>query len=359
MEKRRLGRTGLMVSPLGYGGIKLGYMDQDTADEALNRCLDLGINLVDTARGYGDSEKKIARAIGHRRDEFYISSKAHDFTRDDMRRALETSLKELGVDKIDIYKCHNLKQMEGYETFCGPGGGLEALQEAKEEGLIDFIGLSSHRFLETMKRAINSGAFDVIMLVYNILNEELTDEEVIPLAKEKDVGVMVMKPLGGGFLAAPPPEMMLELGKQKKLYVTATEALQFILANDNVSIAVTGMERAEEVEENVRAAETFVGMSDEERKRLIEAAEALGKGFCRNCSYCQPCPQGIKIPVILREYGYYERYGLKEWAKARYSMVEVTAEDCTECGECEEKCPYHIPIMERIREAHKVLSSSG
>jgi len=232
------------------------------------------------------------------------------------------------------------------------------LEEAREEGLIDFIGLSSHRFTETMKRAINSGRFDVIMLVYNILNEELTDEEVIPLAREKDVGVMVMKSLGGGFLATPPPEMMLELEKEKRVHISATEALQFVLANDAVSIAVVGMLRPQEVEENVRAAETFAGMSDEEKSRLVEAALALGKGFCRNCGYCLPCPQGIKIPVILREFGYFQRYGLKEWAKARYSMVEATAEDCIECGECEEKCPYDIAIMEQIREAHKALSAA-
>jgi len=358
MEKRRLGRTGLMVSPIGCGGIGLRQVDQDTADEVLNKCLDSGLNLVDTARGYRDSESKIGRAIGHRRNEFYLSSKAHDTTRDEMRRDIDTSLKELGVDKIDIYKCHNLRKMEVYEKIMGPGGAMEALEEAREEGLIDFIGLSSHRFTETMKRAINSGRFDVIMLVYNILNEELTDEEVIPLAREKDVGVMVMKSLGGGFLATPPPEMMLELEKEKRVHISATEALQFVLANDAVSIAVVGMLRPQEVEENVRAAETFAGMSEEEKSRLVEAALALGKGFCRNCGYCLPCPQGIKIPVILREFGYFQRYGLKEWAKARYSMVEATAEDCIECGECEEKCPYDIAIMEQIREAHKALSAA-
>ncbi len=352
MEKRRLGKTGLMTSIIGFGGIKLPIVEQDDATKLLNKALDMGINFVDTARGYGDSEEKIGIAISHRRDEFFISTKTPAITAEEMKREIETSLKNLRTDKIDLYLCHNLRFPEKYETIMGDDGALKALQEAKSQGMIDHIGFSSHRFHETMKAGILSNEFEAIMLSYNILNDELVDEEILPLAKENDLGVIIMKPLAGGALVSVPPDMKLA----EDAVINAAQALRFVLANDNVTLAIPGMTNIRELEENVAAGEAFQALTKEEKSKLVKAAEILGRDFCRGCGYCQPCPQEIRIPIILRHLGYYTRYGMKDWAKGRYSMVEVKADNCVECGECEEKCPYDLPIIEKLKEAHALLT---
>ena len=353
MQKRHLGRTGLEVSVIGFGGIKLSLIAQDEADEVLNRALDLGIDFFDTARGYKDSENRIGAAIGHRREEFVLCSRAAPGDAEEMQRAVEASLSALGTEWIDIYQFHNMRRPEQYELVMRRGGGLEGLRKMQEQGLIRHIGFSSHRYLDTMKQAIRSGEFDVITVAYNILNDEMVDEEVLPLARECDVGVEVMKPLAGGTLAAPPED--LQFAPEQP--ISAFQALRFVLANDAVTAAIPGMAKISELEENVRAGEGIQALSATERQELVRAGEAVGREFCRNCWYCQPCPEGILIPNILRQLGYHKRYGLEEWAAGRYSMLEIKPTACTECGECEEKCPYDLPIREMLKESAALFES--
>ena len=153
-------------------------------------------------------------------------------------------------------------------------------------------------------------------------------------------------------MASPPPE----LRTKTKVPITAEQALRFVLANDAVSVAIPGMMNLREVEENARVGQTFQFMTEAEKEELIKAVEGLGGEFCRGCGYCQPCSQGIRIPIILRQLNYYKLYGLVEWAKGRYKMVEVKADACVECGQCKEKCPYNLDIPELLKEAHRTLS---
>ncbi|MBS7625365.1 aldo/keto reductase [Candidatus Bathyarchaeota archaeon] len=352
MIKRRLGRTNLMVSIIGFGAIKLPQVDLETSTKVLNRALDLGMNFIDTARSYGDSEEKIGFALSGRRDEFYLSTKTHALTYDDAVKDIERSLKSLRTDYIDIYMCHNPNHPSKFEKVMSPNGPLKALKEAKSKGIIGHIGFSCHRYHETMEKGIRSGEFDVIMIAYNLLNDELLDERILSLAKEMDVGVIAMKPLAGGFLAAPPAA----LANKSKIPINAETALRFILSNDAIATAIPGMMRVEEVEENARIGENFLSMSEEEKRMLMEVAGSLGKEFCRGCGYCQPCPQGILIPIILRHLTYYKYYDMREWAKGRYRMVEVKADSCLKCGQCVEKCPYNLNIPEMLAEAHHLLS---
>lgn len=353
MLRRRLGKTNLMVSIIGFGAIKLPLIDRETSSKILNRALDLGVNFIDTARAYGDSEEKIGSAISSRRDEFYISTKSGALTYEDMKRDIEISLKNLRTDYIDLYLCHNLRYPNDYDRVMGPGGAMDALKEAKKEGVIGHIGFSCHRFHETMERGIKSGEFEAIMVSYNMLDDESVGDRILPLAKKMDVGVIAMKPLAGGFLASPPQEFTKRIG----IPINAETALKFILSNDAVATAIPGMMRMDEVEENTRVGVNFTYMSSEDLKKIREAAESISGGFCRGCGYCQPCPQGVRIPVILRQLAYYNNYGLTEWAKWRYKMVEVKADSCVQCGQCVEKCPYGLNIPEMLKEAHMLLSS--
>ncbi|MEM2938921.1 MAG: aldo/keto reductase [Candidatus Bathyarchaeia archaeon] len=353
MLKRRLGKTNLMVSVIGFGAIKLPLIDRETSSRILNRALNLGINFIDTARAYGDSEEKIGLAISNRRDEFYISTKSGALTYEDMKKDVEVSLKSLRTDYIDLYLCHNLRYHDDYDRAMSSGGAMEALKEAKREGIIGHVGFSCHRFHETMERGIRSGMFEAIMVSYNMLDDESVGERILPLAKESDVGVIAMKPLAGGFLASPPQDLVKRAG----IPINAETALKFIISNDAVTTAIPGMMRMEEVEENARIGENFTYISGEELKMVREAAKLISEGFCRGCGYCQPCPQEVRIPVILRQLAYYKNYGLTEWAKWRYKMVEVKADSCIQCGQCVEKCPYGLNIPEMLREAHMLLSS--
>lgn len=352
MLKRRLGRTELMVSAIGFGGIKLPMVDRKTSTEILNKALDLGINFFDTARGYGDSEEKIGEAISHRREDFYLSTKSGATTAEEMEKDIEKSLSNLKTDHIDLYLCHNLRLPEKYDVAMGPGGAMEALKKAKDEGTISNIGFSCHRFHETMEKGIRSGEFEALMVSYNVLNDELVDETILPLAKKMDLGTIAMKPLAGGTLATLPPE----LKEKTKIPITATQALRFVLANDAICVAIPGMTNLYEVEENAKVGENFQVMTKAEKRELIKAAEVLGKDFCRGCGYCQPCPEGIRVPIILRHLGYYKHYGLINWAKGRYSMIEVKADKCVECGACKKKCPYGLDVPALLKEAHKLLS---
>lgn len=354
MQKRKLGKTDLQVSVIGFGCIKFSGMSQKEVADSLNLALDSGLNFFDTARNYGDSEEKIGKAIADRRDQYYISTKKGIVPKEEMRKAIETSLRSLRTDVIDLYGIHTiaLKGRQGFEQVMAAGGGLEALEEAKEEGKIKHIYFSCHRDHEIMRDSITSGRFEACMLAYNALNDELVDEKVLPLASEHDIGVMLMKPLAGGALVTPPEAVSSE---QKKLF-SATQALRFVLANPHVTTACVGMESTSEVRENAAVGEKLVEMSKEEREEVIQLAESLSKDVCRGCGYCMPCSEGIPISIILRHEMYFTRFGMEAWARGRYRMVEVQADNCTDCGECEEKCPYNLPIREKLKAAHELLS---
>jgi len=355
MRKKPLGKTGLTVSEIGVGAIRFGSLSDDEVGQILSRAVEMGINLIDTARSYGESEARIGRVLGANRSKVILSSKSTARTADGMRRDLEASLKALRTDYIDIYKAHNLRMPEEYDGAMAPGGAVEALERAREEGLIGHIGISCHRYRDTLKRAILSERFSVVMVAYNVLNDELMDEEVLPLAKERGVGTLIMKPLAGGVLARPPESLRLAGSASEGRAITAADAIGFVLANRNVDCAVVGMSSVAELGEDVAAARQAARMGQESMAEIVRAAEAFGKDFCRSCGYCLPCSAGILIPVILRHLFYLKRYGLTQWARGRYGMVEVKADACTRCGECLEKCPYELPIPDLLEEAHRSL----
>ncbi|MHA1409130.1 MAG: aldo/keto reductase [Candidatus Odinarchaeia archaeon] len=323
-----------MVSEIGFGGIPIQRVSFNEAVNIVRKALDLGITFIDTARVYTDSEQKIGAAIKGRRAQCILASKAKSLTKQDMEKELHESLKTLNVKKIDLYQIHNVSGKENYEKAISADGALTALKEAKETGLIDHIGITSH-IRDILKEAIPSGLFDTVQFPLNPLETENLD--LIELAKQHDVGVIIMKPLAGGAFRNSKP------------------AIKWILQHD-VSVVIPGMDSITQVEENTSLSKQT--LTDQELKSLEKEVATIDKEICRRCEYCQPCPQGINIPVILLIDGYYQRYGLTDWAKERYpQLVEITPEACIDCGECEEKCPYNLPIRKLIKEAHKRLTS--
>lgn len=230
MQHRRLGRTNLKVSAIGFGDIKIPQVPMEQAVSAINRALDLGINFIDTGRVYGDSETKIGKVMAKRREECILCSKTVENEAPGAMKSIETSLKELQTDKIDIYCAHGINLIRRYERIMMRGGALDALKKAKAQGKIDFIGFSSHWNLEMIKALIRSDEFDMMIVPYNIIDVEMMGEEVIPLARKRDMGVVTMKPLLGGLLTTP----VAEGNPPLKNDPIVAKCLQYNLSHDAV-----------------------------------------------------------------------------------------------------------------------------
>jgi len=356
VEYRRLGSTGLEVSALGFGCIKFSQCREDAVAAALHRALDLGINFYDTARAYGTSEEMIGRAIASRRDEYVLATKSLGRSADRLLADLETSLAHLQTDHVDVLLLHTVSDAETYEQVIGPGGGLEGALRAKEQGKALHIGVSIHRDLPTMRRAIESGAFEVLMPAHAVIDPE-GSSAMLPLAARHGMGIVVMKPLSGGQLVSPPGPN----GEPVAPDPVVADALRWVLSNPHVSSAIPGMVSAQQVEDNVAAVEKGP-LSETERRELIGIVGNLRKSYrygqtCLRCGYCQPCAQGINIPAILQAADMAESYpdNLRHMGRELYAAQERTAEHCEECRRCMGNCPAGIDIPQRLREVAELF----
>ena len=316
---RLLGKTNMKVNRVGFGGIPIQRITQEETNKVINELIDKNVNFIDTARAYTISEEYIGNAIEGKREKFFIATKSMARDYESMKQDIEISLKNLKTDYIDLYQIHNLKPEE-YKTIFDENKVYKALLEAKEEGKIKYIGITSHS-LETIEKSIEDEKFSTIQFPYNIIEDQA--DEVFKKANKKDIGIIVMKPLAGGAID------------------DAKLAIKYILSKDYIDVVIPGMESIEQVRENVSV--------------LQEIRNIMGKRFCRRCEYCLPCPLKINIPQNFLLEGYYARYNLKDWAKERYKSLEVKASACVECGLCETKCPYELPIREMLKEVSSKL----
>ena len=327
MEYNILGKTGLKVSRMGLGGIPIQRITAEETKPLLQQLSNAGINYIDTARGYTVSEEYLGQALEGLRDKFILATKSMSRTKDAMWADIETSLRNLRTDYIDLYQVHNPSPKD-LDTVLAPGGALEALLEAKEAGKIGHIGITVHA-LSMFQRVVELPWVETVMFPYNIV--ETQGEEMMALCKEKNIGFICMKPLAGGAIE------------------DATLALRFISANPCVSVVIPGMANQEEIQQNLEAVCDTHPLSEQEWETISQIRNTLGTQFCRRCNYCAPCSAGIQIPGVFILDGYYSRYGLADWAIARYSALEKTASDCIGCGVCEDRCPYHLPIREMLK----------
>ena len=329
MEYRILGKTGLKISRMGFGGIPIQRIDAEGTKKLMHRLLEAGVNFIDTARGYTVSEEYLGYALEGIRDKFVIATKSMAQTREAMAADIETSLKNLRTDYIDLYQIHN-PSVAAYETITAPGGALEALLEAKAAGKIGHIGLTTHS-AALMEKVLEEDWVETLMFPYNIV--ETQAQELIARCGEKNIGFIDMKPLAGGAIE------------------DATLALRFIAANPNVTVIIPGMAEPKELEQNLAAMEDASPLTDLEWSKITAIRQDLGTHFCRRCNYCAPCTAGIPISAVFLMEGYFSRYGLADWARGRYEALAGHASDCIDCGVCETRCPYELPIRQMLKAA--------
>lgn len=331
MEYRTLGKTGLKISRLGFGGIPIQRIDAAGTGKLMHKLKEAGVNYIDTARSYTTSESYLGQALEGIRQHFILATKSMSRDKESILKDVDISLANLRTDYIDLYQLHNPSPAE-LEKIIAPGGALEGLMEAKAAGKIGHIGLTAHS-LEVFEKALQMDWVETFMFPYNIVESQGT--ELIKKCRQKNIGFICMKPLAGGAIE------------------DATLALRYIASNDDVTVVIPGMAEEKEVAQNIAAVSDTAPLSDAETAAIEHIRSTLGTQFCRRCNYCAPCTAGISISTVFLLEGYLSRYGLQDWAKTRYSGMEKAASDCIGCGICESRCPYDLPIRDMMKNAAK------
>ena len=327
MEFRTLGKTGLQISRMGFGGIPIQKIDAEGTKQLMHRLMAAGVNYIDTARGYTVSEEYLGHGLEGIRQHFVLATKSMARDKAGMAKDIDISLKNLKTDYIDLYQIHNPNAAQ-LEQVTAPGGALEALQEAKTAGKIGHIGITLHS-ADLFQRCVELDWVETIMFPYNIV--ETQGEALIHKCAEKNIGFICMKPLAGGAID------------------DATLAMRFVAANPHVTVVIPGMAEEAEIDQNIAAVEDLAPLSEAELAKIDHIRQTLGTQFCRRCNYCAPCTVGINIPMVLLVEGYLSRYGLSDWAAQRYATLDKKASDCIECGMCEDRCPQHLEIREYLK----------
>ena len=332
MEKTRLGRTEMMVSRLGFGGIPIQRVSEDEAVAVVKRCLELGITFIDTANAYTTSEGRIGKAIASKRQGIIIATKTGSRSREGVEKHLKLSLKQLSVESIDLYQFHNVTDSNSLERILAPDGPLAVVEEAKRAGVVKHIGVTSHS-MDMAKELVKSDRFETIMFPFNFITCEAADQ-LLPLCREHDVGFIAMKPLAGGMLD------------------NITIAFKYLLQFPDV-VPIPGIEKIHEIEEIAQVLEGPWQMTEAEQREMQRLRDELGTRFCRRCDYCQPCTEEIAISTVMTSNSFAKRLPPERLFSGWIAEALEKAANCTECGDCEERCPYHLPIREMIAEQVK------
>ena len=373
MIYREMGKTGIKLSSVGFGGMRFFKRDEETAIATVRRCLDVGINFFETGVSYGGgkSESLIAKALNGQvaREEIVLANKAHASTlpsAEQVRTDLEAALRRQRTDYFDLFSLWGVNKPEVLEHAMRPAGPLGALIEARDEGLIRAIGFTTHATGEWLLDFARAYPWDCITLKEHMLYSR--QQEAIAAIAEMGIGVVVMSPLAGGVICSPGPDIAAELDAEG--ISAAVLGLRYLTSNPHVTSVISGMASPAEVQDNSRAGQTAGPLSRSE-KRLVQLIRkkttALGEKFCTSCGYCLPCKQEVNIPGIFRLWNLMRGYGNHDYSKLEYQKLRermhwadfpgASAEACVECGECEGKCPEGLPIMEDLKKAHTDLTA--
>ena len=329
MDLVTLGRTGITVSKNGFGALPIQRISREEAAYIVQTALDGGMTFFDTARSYTDSEEKLGYALSHRRDEFYLATKTPSVTSDGFWRDLETSLKLLKTDHVDLYQFHN-------PAFCpnpGDGSGLyEAMLEAKKQGKIRFIGITNHR-LHVAQEAIDSGLYDVLQYPFCYLATE-KDQAIRENAEKAGMGFLAMKGLSGGL-------------------ITNSKAAYAWLRQYPGVLPIWGIQHRWELEEFLSYRDDPPEMDEEVLSVIAKDRQELTTGFCRSCGYCMPCPADIQILNCARMSQLIRRapsegYFSPEW---RENMAKI--DNCLNCGKCRSRCPFELDVPNLLRKNYE------
>ena len=330
MQKFIFGKTGLAVSRIGFGGIPIQRCAEDDAIAVVRKSLELGINFIDTSRAYSNSEERIGKAIaGRPRESLVIATKSLKRTREDVQKDIETSLKNLNTKYVDIWQFHQVTDAKDLEKVLDPKGPMSAALEAKKSGKVRHIGITSHT-MDTAKAAVESGKFETLMFAFNFISTE-AEKELLPLCREHGVSFIAMKPLSGGMVD------------------NVSVAFKYLLQFPDI-LPIVGIQRLEELDPIVKVVDTTVKLSAADRAEMERVRAEMGKRFCHRCDYCQPCTAGIQISSVFHIRSMAKRFPLDRVFADGIRKIMDKPVECSDCGKCEEKCPYNLPIRQMLKE---------
>lgn len=359
------GQTGVKISRLGFGTMRLPVSKESNHDELeraaalVRHGISLGINYIDSAFMYGGGSSELAVGLalkGEWRRRALLATKLPLWevnSPDDFFRILEKQLTKLQTDTIDFYHFHSVNQ-DLWKNRVMKHRLLDMAAKALDQKMIQRLSFSYHDTADFMREVIDTQAFCSLLCQYNLLDRSL--ESGIAYAREKGLGVVAMGPVGGGRLAF--NEGIFE--KAAGDLTTPELALRFVLANPNITCALSGMSTEAMLADNVRIASDASPLSDEEKAavaRLLEKLQELKKMYCTGCGYCQPCPAEVRIPDALQALIYRHVYRFEQASRNAYKLIGDAfhpgkpASACTQCGLCEKKCPQKLPIRQLLKEA--------
>lgn len=352
----------------------------------IRRAVELGINYFETGYGYCANRSEIQVGLGLKgfRDNVYISTKhpvlikgrmrftgivQQDSTGEDFKYILKESLHKLGTDHVDFFQLHGF-EADALPVAMAEGGPLDVLKDAKDHGQVGRIGFTSHDTTENIIKILDTGEFESMTVYHNILQigGHHLQETVLPAiehARKKGIGVIIMGPLGGGIMGIPIEELRTLI---PGTYSQVELAFRYLWSIPGITTPISGMTRMSDVEENAKIASEYKPLSPSEMteiKKFTDKYSSLMERFCTGCGYCQPCPQGVRIPAIFRLMNISNIYGVKDWATEQYARMRSggpfgrgSADLCIQCGECEEKCPQKINIRDDLKKAHTLLTNT-
>ena len=322
----RLGKTDLEVNKNGFGALPIQRRNEKDSIEILKKAYDNGINFYDTARFYTDSEEKLGKAFEDVRENIYIATKTGMETQEEFWSDLETSLKNLRTDYVDLYQFHNISFVPKAEDDL-----YKAMLEAKQEGLIKHIGITTHKITHAHE-ALDSGLYETLQYPFSYLSgdEEL---KLIEKCKSLDIGFIAMKAMGGG---------LIKNSKASFAYIN-----QF----SNV-LPIWGIQKLEELDEFLSYDSNTI-LDDKLKSAIEQDKKELGDNFCRGCGYCMPCPEEINISLCARMSLWIRRFPTEPNLDERTQEIMRHTLDCVECYECVDRCPYELDIPELLKENYE------
>jgi len=322
------------INRLALGGIPIQRDDVKNAELLIHEMIEDGFCMIDSAKAYSVSEKWIGAGIKDNRDKFFLATKSMAKDQETMSKDIDDSLEKFQTTYIDLYQFHNIASTEDYRRVMAEDGAYQALLQAQQQGKIKHIGLTSHS-ADFVKTIIDDFPFASLQMPYNLVEQE--NAEIFAKAKAQGVLTIAMKPLCGGAID------------------DTDLALRFFNSEELIDIVLVGMADVKEYQNNKAALKQ--GFSAEDKVKADKIQKEIGSNFCRRCGYCMPCPQDINISLMWLVELYYNRYGLKDWAKSRYDSQTANATDCIECGICEAQCPYNLEIIKKMKEVSELVTN--
>jgi len=363
MKYKTYGKTGKKVSILGFGGMRFENPgDLDKGAETVLHAYQQGINYFDTAPGYCDdkSEDIMGLAIKEMKKQeqpFYISTKSSKADGDELRKQLEDSLKRLNVDKINFFHCWYLSSLPAWEERKAKGA-VAAILKAKEEGLIEHISFSTHMPGPDIPKVIKEDIFEGVTLGYSAINFPFRQEGILAAA-EKNMGVVVMNPLGGGVI--PANEERFNFLKIRPEQTILDAALQFLYSHDEITISLVGFRNKKDIDTAIKTLDGELYQA-EEIEKIKAKVTADFDNLCTACMYCKDCPEGIPVwKFVETANGFYLNGTQKMSDRLKYHFVTSIDEldKCTECRECEDICTQKLDILERFEMLKKRVAEES